>query len=73
MITYAFWTISKKFSISPKQFGPIKKQYYYPTRAIITRFWLETTLDYNPRILGPNWRISLFSTQIVCNINCSTI
>ena len=53
MITYAFWTISKKFSISPKQFGPIKNQYYYHMRAIITRSWFETGLDYNPRILGP--------------------
>ena len=25
----------------------------YRTRAIITRSWFETTLDYKPQILGP--------------------
>ena len=31
----------------------------YRTRAIITRSWFETTLDYKPRILG-QVQLSLF-------------
>ena len=38
-------------------------QIIYRTRAIITRSWFETALDYKPRILGPKkGQIFLFST-----------
>ena len=40
-------------------FGPVAVAlpFRYPTRtrAIITRSWFETTLDYKPRILGPHF------------------
>ena len=29
----------------------------YRTRAIITRSWFETSLDYKPRILGPHFLV----------------
>ena len=53
---------------------PFWKKNIYRTRAIITRSWFETALNYKPRILDSNnEELPFFSTKAVCNSNLSTI
>ena len=37
----------------------------YRTRAIITRSWFETALDYKPRILGPTFLVYVLKQSAI--------
>ena len=37
----------------------------YRKRAIITRSWFETTLDYKPRILGPTFLVYVLKWSVI--------
>jgi len=40
-------------------------EYDYRTRAIITRSWFETGLDYKPRILGPTFLVYVLKWSVI--------
>ena len=51
-----------KINMNP-QLLILKKK--YRTRAIITRSWFETALDYKPRILGPTFLVYVLKWSVI--------